>query len=142
MLLFPVWIALNRLDQRAGDYPVMRLKNLLLLALTPIAVADFVLEFLYFRGIEPDIIVEESANGSSRRVREADLEGHLSNDRDPEAERKAAAEKAAAEGKTPAAGEEEAAQPPRFELAGKDDYQLNQAINLLKGLQIVQNTKQ
>jgi carboxyl-terminal processing protease len=94
------------------------------------------------RGIEPDIIVEESANGSSRRVREADLEGHLSNDRDPEAERKAATEKTAAEGKAPAAGEEEAAPLPRFELAGKDDYQLNQAIDLLKGLQIVQNTKQ
>ncbi len=56
VLLFPIWIALNRLDQRAGDYPMMRLKNVLLLALTPIAVADFVLEFLYFRGIEPDII--------------------------------------------------------------------------------------
>ena len=56
VLLFPVWIALNRLDQRAGDYPVMRLKNVLLLALTPIAVTDFVLELLYFWGIEPDII--------------------------------------------------------------------------------------
>lgn len=56
VLLFPVWIALNRLDQRAGDYPVMRLKNALLLALTPIAAADFVLELLYFRGIKPDVI--------------------------------------------------------------------------------------
>ena len=87
------------------------------------------------KGIEPDIVVEESANGSSRRVREADLQGHLGNDKDPEAERKA--KQQAEQGK----GEEEEAEPVRFELAGKDDHQLMQAINLLKGLQIVQNKK-
>jgi len=88
------------------------------------------------KGIEPDIVVEESANGSAKRVREADLDGHLGNDRDPEAERKAA-EAQGAQG----AAEDEAAQAARFEQAGKDDYQLGQAINLLKGLQIVQNKK-
>ncbi|MDD2874477.1 MAG: S41 family peptidase, partial [Azoarcus sp.] len=88
------------------------------------------------KGIEPDIVVEESANGSVKRVREADLDGHLGNDRDPEAERKAA-EAQSAQG----AAEDEAAQAARFEQAGKDDYQLGQAINLLKGLQIVQNKK-
>ena len=56
VLLFPVWIALNRLDQRAGDYPVVRLKYGLLLTLTPVALADFVLQLSYFRGIEPDVI--------------------------------------------------------------------------------------
>jgi hypothetical protein len=56
VLLFPIWLALNTLDQRAGDYPVVRLKYGLLLALTPIAAADFVLEISYFRGIRPDII--------------------------------------------------------------------------------------
>jgi len=56
VLLFPVWLALNRVDQRAGDFPVVRLKYGLLLALTPIAVADLVLQFLYFSGIRPDII--------------------------------------------------------------------------------------
>ncbi|TVT58192.1 MAG: S41 family peptidase [Azoarcus sp. PHD] len=85
------------------------------------------------KGIEPDIVVEESANGSAKRIREADLDGHLGNDRDPEAERKAQD----AQG----ADEDEAAQAARFEQAGKDDYQLGQAINLLKGLQIVQNKK-
>ncbi|PLX76202.1 MAG: peptidase S41 [Azoarcus sp.] len=85
------------------------------------------------KGIEPDIVVEESANGSAKRIREADLDGHLGNDRDPEAERKAQD----AQG----ADEDEAAQAERFEQAGKDDYQLGQAINLLKGLQIVQNKK-
>jgi carboxyl-terminal processing protease len=34
--------------------------------------------------------------------------------------------------------EAEEAKPP-FEIAGKDDYQLAQAVNLLKGLQILQN---
>lgn len=82
------------------------------------------------KGIEPDIVVEESANGSARRVREADLQGHLGNDKDPEAESKAKA-----------AGGEDDEPSPRFELAGKDDYQLGQALNLLKGLQIVQNKK-
>lgn len=88
------------------------------------------------KGIEPDIVVEEAANGSSKRVREADLQRHLGNDKDPEAERKAAEK-----GKAPATAEDEAADATRFELAGKDDRQLEQAINLLKGLQIVQNKK-
>ena len=56
VLLFPVWLALNSLDQRAGDYPVVRLKYVLLLVLTPIAVADLALQIQYFRGIRPDII--------------------------------------------------------------------------------------
>jgi len=83
------------------------------------------------KGIEPDIVVEESTNGSARRVREADLQGHLGNDRDPEAERLL---------QNNGKGDDED-MPPRFELAGKDDYQLAQAVNLLKGLQIVQNKK-
>ena len=56
VLLFPIWLALNGLDQRAGDYPVVRLKYGLLLALTPIALTDLVLQIQYFRGIRPDII--------------------------------------------------------------------------------------
>ncbi|ANQ85973.1 carboxy-terminal processing protease [Azoarcus olearius] len=89
------------------------------------------------KGIEPDIVVEEGANGSARRVREADLQGHLGNDRDPEAERKLQATKNG-EHKP---GEDDDEAQPRFEIAGKDDNQLAQAINLLKGLQIVQNKK-
>ncbi len=86
------------------------------------------------KGIEPDIVVEESANGSNRRVREADLQGHLGNDKDPEAEIRA---REAGKGD----GGADEAEPVRFELAGKDDHQLQQAINLLKGLQIVQGKK-
>ncbi|ATE60856.1 S41 family peptidase [Thauera sinica] len=86
------------------------------------------------KGIEPDIVVEDTANGSSKRVREADLQRHLGNDKDPDAERKTEQKD-----KTAAPAEDEAAEQPRFELAGKDDRQLDQAINLLKGLQIVQS---
>ena len=86
------------------------------------------------KGIDPDIVVEESANGSSRRVREADLQGHLGNDKDPEAEKKARKEAGQDNG-------DDEAEAARFELASKDDHQLMQAINLLKGLQIVQNKK-
>jgi hypothetical protein len=56
ILLVPIWLALNRLDQRAGDYPVVRLKYGALLALTPLTIADLVLQLLYFGGIRPDII--------------------------------------------------------------------------------------
>jgi len=91
------------------------------------------------KGITPDIIVEESANGGSReRVREADLERHLSNDKEKEAEKTATPVK---NGKTKAKngakeGEEEPHAAP-VEFASKNDYQLAQAMNLLKALQVI-----
>lgn len=103
------------------------------------------------KGIEPDIAVEELPNGvAPMRVREADLEGHLNNDRDPALkapEPKPADAKATPNGRkdTPRKDEgkkeEDNEERGRFEMAGKDDYQLNQAMNLLKGLQIVQNKR-
>ncbi len=39
----------------------------------------------------------------------------------------------------PKAEPDDESKPP-FEIAGKDDYQLAQAVNLLKGLQILQNS--
>src|SRR5690606_12047241 len=76
------------------------------------------------KGIAPDIIVEESENGSSRRMREADLIGHLGNDREPEA---------APGDIAPQAGDEEGVEAAPFELAGENDHQLRQAILHLKG---------
>jgi carboxyl-terminal processing protease len=102
------------------------------------------------KGIQPDIQVEELANGSTpQRLREADLDGHLNNDREvppiplAKAIEKAppSPPKAAPKGKEEPKGEEDAEERPKFEMAGKDDYQLNQAVILLKGLQIVQNKK-
>ncbi len=91
------------------------------------------------KGITPDIIVEETANGSfGPRLREADLERHLENDKDKEAPPAAKPQtKAPTKGK-PTKDETEEEEKARFEIASKDDYQLNQALNLLKGLQIMQ----
>ena len=102
------------------------------------------------KGITPDIVVEESLNGSSAgmRIREADLDRHLSNDRDkeaPKADPKAAAKNAIKPGKEKDKnGKEESEEelPPRLEYASKSDYQFQQALILLKGLQIMQNKAQ
>ena len=93
-------------------------------------------------GIVPDIVVEETANGSSTNyLHEADLENHLLNNKDGD---KDSAAPAKAQVKTPAKPKsgpdaEEPAESPTRELASKKDYQLGQALNLLKGLQIMQN---
>jgi len=98
------------------------------------------------KGIVPDIVVEESANGvSSVRLREADLENHLENNKDA-AETKAPAKPVSKEpvkpktapGTPPKNEDEESTDAPNPELASKDDYQLGQALNLLKGMQIMQ----
>ena len=104
------------------------------------------------KGITPDIIVEESpnGNGTSARLREADLDRHLNNDRDKEAGKDAAKSDAKGQTKTPAKPgkdkkdkeDSEDDLPPRLEYASKADYQFQQALNLLKGLQIMQNRTQ
>ncbi|MCB1958098.1 MAG: S41 family peptidase, partial [Rhodocyclaceae bacterium] len=92
-------------------------------------------------GIAPDILVEESPGAqAAQRVREADLVGHLENDRE-KSETPAAAGEGGAKDDTKDKGDEHSEAPARFEMAGKDDYQLAQAINLLKGLQIIQNSR-
>jgi hypothetical protein len=50
------WLVLNYLDQKAEDYPLVRLKYFLLLFLLPIIVLDSFLQFQYFLGLDPDII--------------------------------------------------------------------------------------
>ncbi|MBS0344966.1 MAG: S41 family peptidase [Proteobacteria bacterium] len=97
------------------------------------------------KGIVPDIVVEETPNGSSRdHLREADLERHLSNGKEPEVaktEVPAAPKKdAPAKGRDKDKPKDDEELKPPFEIAGKDDYQLAQAVNLLKGLQILQNS--
>jgi carboxyl-terminal processing protease len=88
-------------------------------------------------GIVPDVMVDETENGSPfavLRTREADLEKHLGNGKEAEikdAEREKAREAAMTrleeESKKPVAER----RPPEF---GSDkDFQLNQALNQLKG---------
>ncbi|MBS0337070.1 MAG: S41 family peptidase [Proteobacteria bacterium] len=84
------------------------------------------------KGITPDIIVEEPGDNPQARLREADLQRHLTNGK--EAADKEAAEKAAAQKAKPAATHpaDEAGKKP-VELGSKDDFQLVQAIAHLKG---------
>jgi carboxyl-terminal processing protease len=95
------------------------------------------------KGIVPDIVVEETANGGSReRLREADLDRHLSNDKEAKEAEKAAAPKKEKSEKAPKdnggkEGEKEDVHAKPFEPASKDDYQLAQAMNLLKALQVI-----
>ncbi len=86
------------------------------------------------KGIIPDIIVEDpatSAFDNAFRLREADLDKHLMNDKQPEekADRKKSA--------SPADSKEDGKKPDFAEFGSKNDYQLNQALNLLKGMQIL-----
>ncbi|MEW9897277.1 S41 family peptidase [Chitinivorax sp. PXF-14] len=95
------------------------------------------------KGIEPDVEVEEaklSSLDAGLRFREADLAGHLDNPQDPEAG-KQPAKPAAAPKAQPAkggAGKDDAGKVDGpIEFGSKQDYQLQQALNVLKVQQIV-----
>ena len=107
------------------------------------------------KGITPDIVVDDPLGGSehSLMVREADLERHLENDKEKGADKDKKDEKSQVNQKKPSAsvvkpvnttkenkagGEDEKA---RTEFGGKNDFQFTQALNLLKGLQIMQQAK-
>jgi len=88
------------------------------------------------KGIVPDILVEDpstSAFDNTFRLREADLDKHLSNDKQPE-------EKVdhTSKGTTSTNSKADAAKSAPVEFGAKNDYQLNQALNLLKGMRILQ----
>ena len=95
------------------------------------------------KGIVPDIVVEDPATmdqDQAFRMREADLERHLSNSQ--EADPKAGGTKpvvpAAPAKPSPKREEGEAVKPKLLEYGSKEDYQLQQALNLLKGVNILQ----
>ncbi|MCL2021342.1 MAG: S41 family peptidase [Betaproteobacteria bacterium] len=89
------------------------------------------------KGIEPDIEVEETQGGGSRipYLREADLSGHLVNDRDSSANQPKETDGNDKEREN----QQESEMPlPRMEYATASDYQFQQALNLLKGLNVIQ----
>jgi carboxyl-terminal processing protease len=101
------------------------------------------------KGIVPDIMVDESAEGNlfaALRTREADLTKHLEDKNDP-----AAAEKAKVADKAREAEREEArkrleefnkkpeAERRMPEFGSDKDFQLQQAINQLKGRSVIQS---
>lgn len=82
-------------------------------------------------GITPDVMVDETPDGVAiKRLREADLEHHLNNDKVPGAGEKK--QDAQADGKK-GGSEEDYPDLPKFEFGGKGDFQLDQALNFLKG---------
>jgi len=85
-------------------------------------------------GIVPDMAVEETAEGdglNALRVREADLQRHLSGENEKPDAKKARDE---AEQRQKALAALKNRQP--LELGGKDDFQLAQALNHFKGLPV------
>jgi len=85
-------------------------------------------------GIVPDLAVEETAEGdglNALRVREADLQRHLTGENEKPDAKKARDE---AEQRQKALAVLKNRQP--LELGGKDDFQLAQALNHFKGLPV------
>jgi hypothetical protein len=59
MLVFfagATWLMLNRLDNQAPDYPLVRVKYWMLLGLLPIVGLETGIQFSYFLGLDPDVI--------------------------------------------------------------------------------------
>ena len=90
------------------------------------------------KGIVPDILVDDPVNAGHEsslfRLREVDLDKHLINDRPSE-------EKPGSDIKStpsPQGSKEDTTKFTPTEFGSKNDYQLNQAVNLLKGIQILQ----
>jgi carboxyl-terminal processing protease len=97
------------------------------------------------KGITPDIVVEDPANPSDEGfgIREADLDKHLSN---PQGDDKTEKPDQPVQEKAPAPEKQDKDKTMEKrpvlepgEIVSKNDYQLNQALNLLKGLNIVRN---
>ena len=86
------------------------------------------------KGITPDIMVDDP--GAQPRVREADLEKHLTNEQEKAAAQKAAVEKEkqASQQPTPPGSTDQPRAP--IEFASDKDFQFLQAMNHLKGLPV------
>ena len=54
--LAAMWLAINHIDSRARDYPLVRIKYALLLALAPLLAASAWIELQYFLGLKADVI--------------------------------------------------------------------------------------
>ena len=55
-ILAGLWLILNHADNQGYDYPLIRAKNLLLLIMAPVILAETVLQSAYFLVLRPDII--------------------------------------------------------------------------------------
>ncbi len=74
-LLAGLWLILNRADSIAEDYPLVRKKYALLLAMAPLIIAEAVTQALYFTKLNPDVIT--SCCGSLFSDARADVTSEL-----------------------------------------------------------------
>jgi carboxyl-terminal processing protease len=93
------------------------------------------------KGIVPEVMLDETAQGnvfSALRTREADLEKHLSNGKEAEAKKDPAREKAREEAlqKLEEESKKSVAERRLPEFGSDKDFQLQQALNQLKGLPV------
>jgi carboxyl-terminal processing protease len=93
------------------------------------------------KGIEPDVIIDDGRD-SPNRIREANLDHHLETPLggkvDPALETRAALSAPAAAATTKV---EPSSLVPRFQFGAPEDFQLQQAMNQLKGLPVMASTK-
>jgi carboxyl-terminal processing protease len=92
-------------------------------------------------GIVPDIIAEDPATSSldnAFRLRESDLDRHLINGNKKEVPADVPAKPVATPKAAPKSKDSESSKAELTEFGAKNDYQLNQALNLLKGMHILQ----
>ena len=98
------------------------------------------------KGIVPDVLVDETPEGSPfaiLRTREADLEKHLNSGQGEEArnpEREKAREQALKRLEEESKKPNNQRRPPEF--GSKDDFQLQQALNQLKGVAVIASKTQ
>jgi hypothetical protein len=55
-LIAGIWIIINYTDNKAHDYPLIKVKYGLLLAITPLLVVDTIMQSSYLLGLKPNII--------------------------------------------------------------------------------------
>jgi hypothetical protein len=55
-VLAGLWLALNHVDARGEDHPLVRPKYAFLVALTPLVVAEAGLQAAFFAGLRPEVI--------------------------------------------------------------------------------------
>ncbi|TMH46276.1 MAG: S41 family peptidase, partial [Betaproteobacteria bacterium] len=81
------------------------------------------------KGITPDVLIEDPTSPPTGRLRESDLEKHLLNDQ----EREAQSEKSQRTSAKPSTDAEEKPPAP-LEFASEKDFQFQQALKFLKGM--------
>ncbi len=92
------------------------------------------------KGIVPDVVVEDPATATQDpafRLREADLEHHLSNDKQAESPADKPARPVTTAKPVAKAKEADGSKVEIPEFGSKNDFQLNQALNQLKGLPVL-----